>query len=149
MLASPQISPPGPEVQGKYSADLFVQRAQTIFSAQQKARKSGRGADDMKPWFTYLSFQSVHDPLQVRYPYMSGLDSVRISIPVLVQVTFGSSSHQEVKIQNRHVVWSRRNFSSEGWKTRKCISCLDHKFTHGYNLDYAWFCIGIISGLLP
>lgn len=96
----------GPEVQGKYSADLFVQRAQTIFKAQQKARKSGRGADDMKPWFTYLSFQSVHDPLQVRYPYMSGLDSVRISIPVLVQVTFGSSSHQEVKILFRTDMWS-------------------------------------------
>ena len=31
MLASQQISPQGPEVQGKYSADLFVQRAQTIF----------------------------------------------------------------------------------------------------------------------
>lgn len=59
----------GPEVQGKYSADLFVQRAQTIFKAQQIARKSGRGAEDMKPWFTYLSFQSVHDPLQVSSPY--------------------------------------------------------------------------------
>ena len=59
------------------------------------------------------------------------------------------SSGSKNSVQNRHVVWSRRNFSSEGWKTRKCISCLDHKFTHGYNLDYAWFCIGIISGLLP
>ena len=48
----------GPEVQGKYSADLFVKRAQSIFKAQQSGRES-------KPWFTYLSFQSVHDPLQV------------------------------------------------------------------------------------
>ena len=48
----------GPEVQGKYSADLFVKRAQSIFKAQQSG-------SDNKPWFTYLSFQSVHDPLQV------------------------------------------------------------------------------------
>ena len=55
----------GPEVDGKYSADLFVNRALSIFAEHKKMEESGSG----KPWFTYLSFQSVHDPLQVPHIY--------------------------------------------------------------------------------
>lgn len=55
----------GPEVNGKYSADLFVKRAVSIFHQHRKMEESGRG----RPWFTYLSFQSVHDPLQVPHNY--------------------------------------------------------------------------------
>ena len=46
----------GPEIEGKYTTDLFVNRANALF----EEHKSGD-----KPWFTYLSFQSVHDPIQV------------------------------------------------------------------------------------
>ena len=52
---------PGEEVEGKYSADLFVNRATKIFEDQRKLESKG----DSKPWFVYLSFQSVHSPLQV------------------------------------------------------------------------------------
>ena len=51
----------GPEVEGKYSTDLFVNRAKAIFKEQKRIDKQGK----RKPWFTYLSFQSVHEPLQV------------------------------------------------------------------------------------
>ena len=50
---------------GKYSADLFVNRAVSIFKEHRKMEDEGQG----KPWFTYLSFQSVHDPLQVPHYY--------------------------------------------------------------------------------
>jgi len=55
----------GPEVEGKYSTDLFVNRAKAIFKEQKRIDKQGK----RKPWFTYLSFQSVHEPLQVPHSY--------------------------------------------------------------------------------
>ena len=51
----------GPEVNGKYSADLFVNRALSIFEEHRKLEDSGHG----RPWFTYLSFQSVHDSVNI------------------------------------------------------------------------------------
>jgi len=50
----------GPEVFGKYSTELFVNRAKKLFQTER---------DKSKPWFTYLSFQSVHDPIQVPSSY--------------------------------------------------------------------------------
>ena len=44
----------GPEVVGKYSADLFAKRAKSLI-------KKHNG----QPWFIYLSLQSVHAPMQV------------------------------------------------------------------------------------
>ena len=52
----------------------------------------------MKPWFTYLSFQSVHDPLQVSYTLYVWAGQCPSSILVLVQVLFGSSRPQELKV---------------------------------------------------
>lgn len=46
----------GPEVDGKYSTELFVNRANALIEEHK---------DGEKPWFTYLSFQSVHNPIQV------------------------------------------------------------------------------------
>ena len=46
----------GPEVLGKYSADLFVNRAKAVFEEHRALEEAGKG----RPWFTYLSFQSVH-----------------------------------------------------------------------------------------
>jgi len=64
----------GPEVRGKYSADLFVQRARNIFQGVQQQKKAG---SQTKPWFTYLSFQSVHDPLQVPHSYKQNVCKYR------------------------------------------------------------------------
>ena len=45
----------GPEVIGKYSADLFVNRAKAVFEEHKALEDAGKG----KPWFTYLSFQVI------------------------------------------------------------------------------------------
>ena len=51
----------GSDVEGKYSTDLFVNRMKDILKEHKMKEKLGEGA----PWFTYLSFQAVHEPLQV------------------------------------------------------------------------------------
>ena len=66
----------GPEVEGKYSSDLFASRAKRLI----KKHKT-----DGKPWFTYLSLQSVHDPIQVlecsyRHDYLRPMRSIDSSI---------------------------------------------------------------------
>ena len=45
------------EGQGEYSASLFSRKAVEIIK---------READSRKPFFLYLSFQSIHKPIQVR-----------------------------------------------------------------------------------
>ena len=45
----------GPEVMGKYSTDLFVNRAKAVFEEHKALEDAGKG----KPWFTYLSFQVI------------------------------------------------------------------------------------------
>ena len=42
-----------------------MDRTLSIFAQHKKMEDEGNG----KPWFTYLSFQSVHDPLQVPHIY--------------------------------------------------------------------------------
>ena len=86
----------GPEVDRKYSADLFVNRAKSVFEEHRRLEDAGAGA----PWFTYLSFQSVHDPLQVphiykenvcrykdnsRYFYSAMVNSLDHSVDLVVQ----------------------------------------------------------------
>ena len=57
----------GPGVEGKYATDLFVKRAKRIIQRSKK-RRDIRGST--KPWFTYLSFQNVHSPLQVSFLFL-------------------------------------------------------------------------------
>ena len=45
------------EGQGEYSASLFSRKAVEIIK---------REAESRKPFFLYLSFQSIHKPIQVR-----------------------------------------------------------------------------------
>ena len=47
------------EGQGEYSANLFSRKAVDII------QDSARGRDKNKPLFLYLSFQSIHKPIQV------------------------------------------------------------------------------------
>ena len=105
----------------------------------------------MKPWFTYLSFQSVHDPLQVSYPYISGLDSVCSS-----NTGFGTgrvwvfqSSGSKIRLKPER--WfGPDKFSFRGLEVPKCISCLDHKFAHGLDLDLLGLIIlGFVSAIIP
>jgi len=63
----------GPEVDGKYSADLFVNRAKSLIEESARERSNGSG----RPWFQYLSFQSVHEPLQVPHSYTESLCKYR------------------------------------------------------------------------
>jgi len=60
----------GPEVEGKYSSELFAKRAKSLFKKHKK---------DGQPWFTYLSLQSVHDPLQVPHAYFKNVCKMKNS----------------------------------------------------------------------
>ena len=79
----------GPEVNGKYSTDLFVNRAKAIFEEQRKLKDQGSG----KPWFTYLSFQSVHDPLQVPYTYKKNVCQYKDNYRYIYSAMVSSLDH--------------------------------------------------------
>ena len=79
----------GPEVNGKYSADLFVNRALSIFEEHRKLEDSGHG----RPWFTYLSFQSVHDPLQVPHNYKNNVCNYKDSSRYFYSAMVSSLDH--------------------------------------------------------
>ena len=49
-------------MEGKYSADLFVNRAKAVI---ENFRRQSENGESPKPWFTYLSFQNPHEPMQV------------------------------------------------------------------------------------
>ena len=84
----------GPEVDGKYSADLFVDRAKSLLEWHRKLEDEGRG----KPWFIYLSFQSVHSPLQVPNNFKKNICQYKDSSRYIYSAMVSSLDHSVAKV---------------------------------------------------
>ena len=95
----------GRGVEGRYSTDLFVNRAKEIF--QDHKRKEAEG--NSKPWFTYLSFQAVHDPLQVTILIFSNncLIPKNFRFPKNTRaVCAGTKTQQDIPTQPWSALWT-------------------------------------------
>ena len=62
------------EGQGEYSANLFSRKAVDII------QDSAKGRDKDKPLFLYLSFQSIHKPIQVSIMSMIRINLTKFGI---------------------------------------------------------------------